>query len=217
MKFFLDTANIEDIRKYNSWGVVDGVTTNPSLIAREGVKLEYRIKEITKVVDGPISAEVIATDIDGMLAEGRIYSAWHENIHVKVPATPAGLQAVKIFDQEGIKTNVTLVFSAAQAILAAKAGATLVSPFIGRLDDMGEDGINLIEEIVSIYDNYGFATEVLVASIRHPRHVIDASIIGADICTVPPAIFDKLIRHPLTDTGIATFLSDWDKVKDLQK
>lgn len=216
MQFFLDTANIEDIKKYNSWGIVDGVTTNPSLIAKEGVSLEKRIKEIAEVVDGPISSEVIATDVEGMLKEGREYAKWHENIYVKVPMTPAGLQATKIFREEGIKTNVTLCFSMSQAIMAAKAGATLVSPFVGRIDDISGDGMGLIEEIVIAYDNYEFETKVLVASIRHPRHVVDSALIGADIATMPPDIFDKLIQHPLTDAGIEKFLADWEKVKKAQ-
>jgi len=216
MQFFLDTANIEDIKKYASWGIVDGVTTNPSLIAKEGVSLEKRIKEISKVVDGPISAEVIATDLKGMLAEGRKYAKWHKNIYVKVPCTPEGLQAVKIFKKEGIHTNVTLVFSSSQALLVAKAGADLVSPFIGRLDDISEDGMNLIADIVQIYDNYDFDTKVLVASIRHPRHVVDAALIGADIGTMPPEVLDKLVKHPLTDSGIQRFLDDWKKVAKKQ-
>lgn len=216
MQFFLDTANLDDIKKYASWGMVDGITTNPSLIAKEGVSLEKRTKEILKVVDGPVSAEVIATDLEGMLKEGRKYAKWHENIHVKVPMTPEGLQAVKIFSKEGIKTNVTLVFSASQALLAAKAGATLVSPFIGRLDDISEDGMRLIADIVQIFDNYGFTTKILVASVRHPRHVVDAAILGADICTMPAEVLDKLVKHPLTDIGLEKFLSDWKKVKDKQ-
>ncbi len=216
MQFFLDTANIEDIKKYSSWGIVDGITTNPSLIAKEGVSLETRIKEIAEVVDGPISSEVISTELDGMLEEGRKYAKWHKNIYVKVPITPAGLQAVKIFSEEGIKTNVTVTFSASQALMAAKAGASLVSPFIGRLDDISEDGMGLIADIVTIFDNYGFETQVLVASIRHPRHVVESAILGADIATMPPEIFDKLIKHPLTDAGIQRFLEDWEKVKDKQ-
>jgi transaldolase len=216
MKFFLDTANLDDIKKYAAWGIVDGITTNPSLLAKEGVNLEKRIKEILKVVNGPISAEVIATDTKGMLKEGRRYAKWHKNIHVKVPCTPDGLVAVKQFAKEKIKTNVTLVFSASQALLAAKAGATLMSPFIGRLDDISEDGMNLIAEIVAIYSNYGFTTEILVASIRHPRHVVDAAMLGADIATIPPAIFDKLIKHPLTDAGLEKFLADWKKVAKKQ-
>jgi transaldolase len=195
MKFFLDTANIESIKKYNDWGMVDGVTTNPTLIAKEGVSLERRIKEIIKVVKGPVSAEVIATDTAGMVREGRKYATWGKNIYVKVPCTPEGIQAVKIFKKEGIKTNVTLVFSAGQALMVAKAGGDLVSPFIGRLDDIAEDSMSLIAEIMDMYSNYGFATEVLVASIRHPRHVIDSAKLGADIATMPPDILEKLIKQ----------------------
>ena len=216
MEFFLDTANLEDIKKYAAWGIIDGITTNPSLIAKEGVSLEKRIKEIAEVVDGPISSEVIALDAKGMVKEGKIMAAWHPNVHVKVPMTPDGLQAVQEFNKEGIRSNVTLVFSASQALLAAKAGATLVSPFIGRLDDISEDGMALIAEIVEIYDNYDFETKVLVASVRHPRHVVDAAVLGADVCTIPPAIFDKLVKHPLTDSGIKQFLDDWEKVKSKQ-
>ena len=216
MEFFLDTANLEDIKKYAAWGIIDGVTTNPSLIAKEGVSLEDRIKEITDVVDGPISAEAISEDADGMLREGRIYAAWHPNIFVKVPMTAEGLKAVKMFTEEGIKTNVTLVFSLGQAILAAKAGATLVSPFVGRLDDISEEGMALIEDIVTAYRNYGFETKVLVASIRHPRHVMDAALIGADICTMPPSVLEQLVHHPLTDKGIEKFMADWETVKNLQ-
>lgn len=215
MLFFLDTANLEAIKKYASWGIVDGVTTNPSLIAKEGVSLEKRIKEIAEVINGPINSEVIASDLEGMLKEARIYAKWHKNIYVKVPMTPAGLQAVEILRKENIRTNVTLAFSAAQALLAAKAGATFVSPFIGRLDDIAEDGMKLIEEIVKIYRNYGYQTKVLVASVRHPRHVVEAAKLGADICTMPPEILDKLIKHPLTDIGIEKFLEDWEKVKNL--
>lgn len=214
MQLFLDTANLDSIKKFAAWGIVDGVTTNPTLIAKEGVSLEKRIKEIAEIVDGPISSEVIATDLKGMLAEGRKMAKWHNNVYVKVPATPAGIQAVKIFKEEGIHTNVTLVFSAGQALLIAKAGATLVSPFIGRLDDISQDGMGLIEEIMDIYCNYEFKTKVLVASIRHPRHVIDAARIGADIGTMPAEIFEKLIQHPLTDIGIQKFLQDWEQVKD---
>ncbi|MEK7672570.1 MAG: fructose-6-phosphate aldolase [Patescibacteria group bacterium] len=216
MQLFLDTANIEEIKKYAAWGIVDGVTTNPTLIAKEGVSLEKRIKEICKVVNGPISSEVVSNDLDEMLKQGRAYARWHRNIYVKVPMTAEGLQAVKILTKEGIKTNVTLVFSASQALLAAKAGATLVSPFIGRLDDISQDGMNLIAEITQIYKNYGYKTKVLVASIRHPRHVVDAAKLGADIATMPPEIMAKLIQHPLTDSGIKKFLEDWDKVKDKQ-
>lgn len=216
MKFFLDTANIDAIKSYAAWGIVDGVTTNPTLMAKEGVPLEKRIKEITKVVNGPISAEVIATDLKGMLSEGRRYAKWHKNIYVKVPCTPDGLKAVKQFKKEGIKTNVTLVFSAGQALLVAKAGADFVSPFIGRLDDIAEDGMALITEIVDIYTQYAFKTEILVASVRHPRHVIDAAKRGADIATMPPEVLEKLIKHPLTDKGLVAFLADWEKVKSKQ-
>ena len=216
MQFFLDTANIEDIKKYSSWGIVDGVTTNPSLIAKEGVSLEKRIKEIAKVISGPISSEVISTDLAGMLKEGRIYAKWGKNIYVKVPMTATGLQAVQVLSKEGIKTNVTVTFSAGQALLAAKAGATIVSPFIGRLDDISEDGMALIADIVKIYRNYNYKTKILVASIRHPRHVIDAAKLGADIATMPPAVLEQLVHHPLTDAGIKKFLEDWEKVKNKQ-
>lgn len=216
MQFFLDTANLEDIKKYASWGIVDGVTTNPSLIAKEGVSLEKRIKEIAKIIKGPISSEVISTDLEGMLREGRTYARWANNIYVKVPMTATGLQAVKIFNREGIKTNVTVTFSAGQALLAAKAGATLISPFIGRLDDISEDGMALIADIVKIYRNYEFKTKVLVASIRHPRHVIEAAKLGADISTMPPTVLEQLVHHPLTDIGIKKFMDDWEKVAKLQ-
>ncbi len=217
MKFFLDTADINDIEKYASWGIVDGVTTNPSLIAKEGVDLETRIKEIAKIVDGPISAEVISTEAEGMIEEGRKAAKWHKNIFVKVPMTSEGLKAVKVFSAEGIRTNVTLVFSVSQALMAAKAGATLVSPFVGRLDDISEDGMQLIADIVHVYNVYGFETEVLSASIRHPKHVVDSMMVGADIATIPPKIFDQLVKHPLTDKGLAAFLADWEKVKDIQQ
>lgn len=216
MQIFLDTANIEDIKKYASWGIVDGVTTNPTLIAKEGISLEKRIKEIAKVIKGPISSEVVSNDLDEMLKQGRVYSKWASNIYVKVPMTPEGLQAVKIFNKEGIKTNVTVTFSAGQALLAAKAGATVVSPFIGRLDDISEDGMALIADMVKIFRNYQFKTKILVASIRHPRHVIEAAKLGADIATMPPDILDKLIHHPLTDIGIKKFMDDWEKVKNIQ-
>lgn len=216
MKFFLDTANLADIKKYAACGIVDGITTNPSLIAKEGVSLEKRIKEITKVVDGPISSEVIGTTANKMIEEGRKYAKWHKNIYVKLPMTPDGLIACKQLRSEGIKTNITLVFSLGQALMAAKAGATLVSPFVGRLDDISEDGMGLIADIVQAFDNYGYDTQILVASIRHPRHVMDAALIGADICTMPPEIFDKLVKHPLTDSGIKKFLDDWKSVKNKQ-
>lgn len=216
MQFFLDTANLEDIKKYASWGIVDGVTTNPSLIAKEGVSLEKRIKEIAKIIRGPISSEVVSNDLEEMLKQGRAYAKWANNIYVKVPMTTTGLQAVKIFNKEGIKTNVTVTFSAGQALLAAKAGAALVSPFIGRLDDISEDGMALVADMVKIFRNYQFKTKILVASIRHPRHVIEAAKLGADICTMPPAVLEQLIHHPLTDIGIKKFLDDWGKMENLQ-
>lgn len=214
MKFFLDTANLDDIKKYASYGMVDGVTTNPSLVAKEkGVSFEKRIKDITKIVNGPISAEVISTDTKGMVREGQKFAKWHKNITVKIPMTFEGLAAVRIFAKAKIKTNVTLVFSASQALLAAKAGATYVSPFIGRLDDISEDGMGLIQEIAEIYRQYNFKTKILVASVRHPRHVVEAAKLGADVCTIPPSIMDKLVKHPLTDSGLAKFLEDWKSVK----
>lgn len=216
MKFFLDTANIEDIKKYAAWGVVDGVTTNPSLVSKEGVSLEKRIKEIAEVVSGPISCEVISSDYKGMIKEAQEYTKWINNVYIKLPMTEDGLKACKTLSDKGISTNVTLIFSAGQALLAAKAGATVVSPFIGRLDDICQDGMNLIAEIAEIYSHYKFDTQILVASIRHPRHVIDSATLGANIATMPADVLDKLIKHPLTDTGIAKFMADWEKVKNLQ-
>jgi transaldolase len=213
MQFFLDTANVELIKQFVDWGVVDGVTTNPTLIAKEGIDLEKRIKEIAAVVDGPISSEVIATDSEGMIAEGRKYAKWHENVYVKLPMTAEGMKALHVLSKEGINTNVTLVFSANQALIAAKAGATLVSPFIGRLDDIGIDGMGLIEDIVEIYERYGYMTEVLAASIRHTEHVHQAAQAGADICTMPPKVLEKMIHHPLTDHGLEKFLADWETMK----
>lgn len=214
MKLFLDTANLDEIKKYASWGLVDGVTTNPSLIAKEkGVTLEKRIKEIAKVVNGPVSAEVFSTDVKGMVAEGKKIAKWAENIYVKIPCTPEGLQATQLLTEEGIRVNMTLIFSANQALLAAKAGAAFASPFIGRLNDAGQDGMTLIAEIVDIYNNYGYETEILVASIRSPRQVTEASILGADICTIPAAVYEKLVKHPLTDKGLKAFLDDAKKAK----
>ncbi len=212
MKLFLDTANLDDIKKYAAWGLVDGVTTNPTLVAKEGVSFEKRVKEICKVVKGSVSAEVTATDLRGMLEEGRAYAKWAKNVYVKCPCTPEGLQATQILSKEGIRVNVTLVFSANQALLAAKSGAAFVSPFIGRLDDAGHDGMEVIREIVTIYQNYGFKTEVLVASVRSPLHVTHAAMLGAHICTMPPDIFARLIGHPLTDAGLKKFLEDWKRV-----
>ncbi|MBA4336470.1 fructose-6-phosphate aldolase [bacterium] len=216
MDFYIDTANLEDIKKYNALGVVDGVTTNPSLIAKEGVSLEKRIKEIVEVVNGPISTEVIATDAEGMLEEARKYASWHKNIVVKIPMTVEGMKALKVLSKEGIKVNVTLIFSAGQALIAAKNGAAYVSPFVGRLDDISEDGMALVHEITTIYGNYDFDTKIIVASVRHPRHVVEAAMMGADIATIPSDIMDKLFKHPLTDKGVAAFLADWEKVKNLQ-
>ncbi len=215
MQLFLDTANLEQIKKFAALGIIDGVTTNPSLVAKEGISLETRIKEIAEIVDGPISAEVIATDLEGILEEGRQYAKWHKNIVVKVPVTANGLMAVKAFKEEGINTNVTLVFSAGQALLIGKLGATMMSPFIGRLDDISEDGMFLISEIKDIYANYEFQTKILVASIRHPRHIIEAAKIGADIATTPADVLEKLLAHPLTDIGLEKFLADWEKVRSL--
>ncbi|WP_086465908.1 fructose-6-phosphate aldolase [Oceanibaculum nanhaiense] len=212
MKFFVDTADTAEIGELAASGLLDGVTTNPSLIAKSGRKMADVIAEICAIVPGPVSAEVTATEADGMIAEGRYLAGIADNVVVKVPLTPAGLKACKTFSDEGIRTNVTLCFSAAQAILAAKAGATFVSPFVGRLDDIGQDGMELIADIVQIYANYpSFTTEVLVASIRNPVHVVDAAKMGADVCTVPPSTLRQLFNHPLTDKGLAAFLADWKK------
>jgi len=214
MQFFLDTANLDEIKKYAAYGMVDGVTTNPSLMAKEkGISFEKRIKDILKVIKGPVSVEVIATDTKSMVREGEKFSKWGKNVVVKIPMTFEGLEAVQILSKAKIKTNVTLVFSSSQALLAAKAGATYVSPFIGRLDDISEDGMGLIHEIMEVFNQYSFKTQVLVASVRHPRHVIDAARLGAHVCTMPADILDKLVHHPLTDNGLAKFLSDWKSVK----
>jgi len=213
MKFFIDTANIDEIREAASMGMVDGVTTNPSLVAKEKKEFRKLLEEICSIVDGPISAEVIALDYDGMMNEAHELVKIHKNIVVKIPLIKEGLKAVKALSGEGIKANVTLCFSANQALLAAKAGAYFISPFIGRLDDIGQNGMDLIGQIVTIYRNYGYSTEVLVASIRHPMHVVDAAMIGADICTMPFKVLDQLIKHPLTDLGIEKFLSDWKKTQ----
>jgi transaldolase len=213
MKFFIDTANVDEIREGVALGMVDGVTTNPSLIAKEKRPFEEIIKEITEIVDGPISAEVISLEAKGMVAEGQKLAAIHKNIVVKVPMTAEGLKATRILTAEGIKTNVTLVFSATQALLAAKAGATYASPFVGRLDDISQTGMDLISDIMTIYDNYGYSTEVIVASVRNPTHVLDAAMIGADIATIPLKVILQLAKHPLTDRGIESFLADWEKRK----
>ncbi len=211
MKFFIDTANIAEIKEAVALGMVDGVTTNPSLIAKEKRPFEAIITEIAGLVEGPISAEVISLEAKGMVEEGRKLAAIHKNIVIKVPMTTEGLKATRIFTAEGIKTNVTLVFSATQALLAAKAGATYASPFVGRLDDISLTGMDLIRDIMDIYGNYGYQTEVIVASVRNPTHVLDAALIGADIATIPFKVILQLAKHPLTDRGIESFLSDWEK------
>lgn len=214
MRFFIDTANVEDIKKANDMGVICGVTTNPSLIAKEGRDFNEVIKEITSIVDGPISGEVKATTVDaeGMIKEGREIAAIHPNMVVKIPMTAEGLKAVKVLSKEGIKTNVTLIFSANQALLAARAGATYVSPFMGRLDDISMSGIELIKEIVVIFNNYGLETEIIAASIRNPVHVTECALAGADIATVPYAVIEQMTKHPLTDRGIEKFQADYKKV-----
>jgi len=211
MKFFIDTANIAEIREAASMGVLDGVTTNPSLVAKEGKEFHKLLEEICAIVDGPISAEVISVDFDGIMKEGRELSKIHRNIVVKVPLIKEGLKAVKALKAEGIRTNVTLCFSPTQALVAAKAGAYFISPFIGRLDDISHSGMDLIRQIVTIYRNYQYETQVLVASVRHPRHVVEAAMIGADICTIPFKVIEQLIKHPLTDIGLQKFLEDWNK------
>ena len=213
MKIFIDTANIDEIREAMNLGLLDGVTTNPSLIAKEKKDFRKLLEEICALVDGPISAEVISLDYDGIMKEARELVKIHKNIIVKIPLIKEGLKAVKALSGEGIKSNVTLCFSANQALLAAKAGAYFISPFIGRLDDVGQNGMDLIGQIVTIYRNYGFTTEVLVASVRHPMHVVDAAMIGADICTMPFKVIDQLMKHPLTDIGIERFLADWKKTQ----
>lgn len=213
MKFFIDTANINEIKEAAAIGILDGVTTNPSLVAKEGKDFRALLDEIIKIVDGPISAEVISTDYDGILKEARDLSSIHKNIVVKIPLIKEGLKAVKTLSDEGIKVNVTLCFSPTQALLAAKAGATYISPFIGRLDDISTSGMDLISQVVQIYNNYNFETQVLVASVRHPMHVAEAALIGADVCTIPFEVINKLFNHPLTEIGLEKFLSDWKKLK----
>lgn len=214
MKFFIDTANINEIKEAQSFGILDGVTTNPSLVAKEGKDFRTLLDEILNIVDGPVSAEVISTEFDGIVKEAREYASIHKNIVVKIPLIKEGLKAVKLLTSEGIKTNVTLCFSPTQALLAAKAGATYISPFVGRLDDISTNGMELISQIVQIYQNYNYQTQVLVASIRHPLHVVEAALIGADVCTIPFNVIDKLFNHPLTDLGLEKFLSDWNKTKN---
>jgi len=212
MKIFLDTANIKEIKEATSWGIVDGVTTNPSLIAKEGRDFVTVVKEICAIVDGPISAEVVSLDADGMVKEARPLAKIHKNIVIKIPVTKEGLKATKALSREGVRVNMTLIFSANQALLAAKAGASFVSPFVGRLDDISERGMDLVKEIKTIFSNYGFKTEIIVASVRNPMHVEDAALYGADIATIPFNVLEQLLKHPLTDIGIDRFLKDWAKV-----
>ncbi len=214
MKFFIDTANVEAIRKAHERGMVDGVTTNPSLVAKEGRNFRQIVDEIASFVKGPISLEVVSEDAEGMVKEARELNGWIDNAAIKIPMTWEGLKAVKICADEGIQTNVTLCFSPNQALLAAKAGASFVSPFIGRLDDIGHVGMQVVVDIAQIYAIYDYDTEIIVASIRHPVHVYEAALVGADIATIPPAVLDKMVNHPLTDVGIERFLADWEKVKD---
>lgn len=211
MKFFVDTADIKAIRQLTDAGLIDGVTTNPSLILKSGRNFTETIREICAATDGPVSAEVVATDKDGMLREGRKLADIAPNVVVKLPLTMEGLSACRSFSADGIQTNVTLCFSPAQGLLAAKAGATFVSPFIGRLDDIGQDGMDLIHSLRTIFDNYGFETEILAASVRTPMHVINCALAGADVATIPPDVFPRLAAHPLTDAGLAAFLKDWEK------
>lgn len=211
MKFFIDTANIEEIKKANEMGLLDGVTTNPSLVSKEGREFKELIIEICSIVNGPVNAEVISSDAKGMIKEAGELAKLADNIVVKIPLIKEGLKAVRILSEEGIKTNVTLCFSAVQALMAAKAGANYISPFVGRLDDVGHDGMEIVEQILGIYENYGYETEVIVASIRNPIHVLKAALMGADIATIPFNVMEQLIKHPLTDVGLEKFLADWKK------
>jgi transaldolase len=217
MQFFIDSADVGEIKKALSLGLCDGVTTNPSLVAKTGRGFEDLLEEIVRLVPGPISAEVTATDYEGMLREGRHYAKFGSQVVIKVPLIVEGLRAVKTLTEEGIKTNVTLCFSPVQALLAAKAGATYISPFVGRLDDISEDGMAMVGDIVQIYRNYGFETKVLVASVRHPIHVLQAAKLGADVATIPFSVIDQLAKHPLTDAGLKKFLADWEKVPKAAK
>ncbi len=213
MKIFLDTANLESIRMYNDMGLLDGITTNPSLLSKEGGEPQKTMEEISRIIKGDVSLEVVSTEYSGMMEEGRRLRKYGENVIVKCPMTADGLKACKSLTAEGIPVNVTLVFSPNQAVLAAKSGAKYVSPFIGRLDDIGQDGMQLISEIKEIFSNYKFSTQILVASIRHPMHVVQAAKIGADVVTLPPAVLGKMLKHPLTDIGLKNFLADWEKLK----
>lgn len=214
MKFFLDTANVEEIKQAMEWGILDGVTTNPTLISKTGKPFKEVVKEILDLVEGPVSLETVSLDSEGMIREGRMLAELGENVVVKIPMTKEGLKAVQVLESEGIPTNVTLVFSPMQALLAAKAGASYVSPFVGRLDDISSDGMKLIQDVKDIFDNYEFDTEIIVASVRHPMHVYEAALIGAHICTIPFKVMEQLFKHPLTDIGIERFLKDWEKVPE---
>lgn len=213
MKFFLDTANLAQIEEAASWGILDGVTTNPTLVSREDLPFDELIQKICAAVPGPVSVESVSTRAEDIVTEARGLAKMADNVVVKVPINVEGLKAIKVLSQEDIHVNTTLIFNAMQALMAAKAGARYVSPFVGRLDDIGHDGLDLVDQIVTIYNNYGFETEVIVASIRHPLHVVEAAMMGADIATIPFSAFEKLLKHPLTDIGIERFLKDWDKVK----
>jgi len=212
MKFFIDTANVEEIKKANALGLLDGVTTNPTLVSKEGREFKGLIQEICSIVEGPVNAEVVSTEAEGMIAEAKDLAKLAHNIVVKIPLIKEGLKAVKALSGEGIKTNVTLCFSPVQALMAAKAGAAYISPFVGRLDDISERGMDLVEQIITIYENYGYDTEVIVASIRNPVHVLDAALMGADIATIPYRVMEQLINHPLTTIGLDKFLADWKKM-----
>ncbi|UCF31121.1 MAG: fructose-6-phosphate aldolase [bacterium] len=212
MKFFLDTANLEEIRKASDMGLIDGVTTNPSLVAKEGMEFLPLVTEICRVVAGPVSLETVSPDAEGMVAEAKELAAIGDNVVVKIPMTPEGLKAVRACSKQGIRTNVTLVFSAVQALLAGKAGASFISPFVGRVDDVGNSGMDLIADIMRIKDNYRLESEIIVASVRHPGHVLESSLLGADIATIPYRVLLQLFKHPLTDLGIERFLADWEKV-----
>ncbi len=217
MKLYLDTGNVDEIRQAASYGMIDGITTNPSLVSKEGREFKDLLLEICQIIDGPISAEVVNVEAEAMVQEGRELAKIHNNIVVKVPLIPEGLKATKQMSSEGIRVNVTLCFSATQALMAAKAGAWCVSPFIGRLDDISADGMDLIEQILTIYENYDFSTQVLVASVRHIQHVTDAALLGGHICTMPYSVFQQLVKHPLTDSGLSKFLADWEARKDAKK
>ncbi|OUM93134.1 MAG: fructose-6-phosphate aldolase [Firmicutes bacterium ZCTH02-B6] len=213
MKFFIDTANVDEIRTINDWGILAGVTTNPTLVAKEGRNFEEVIKEICSIVDGPVSAEVLATDAEGMIREGEIYAGWADNVVIKVPLTAEGLKATSALAKKGIKTNVTLIFSPNQALMAARAGASYVSPFLGRLDDISYDGMQLVRDVVEIFWTHDIDTEVIAASIRHPLHMVEAAKAGAHIATAPFKVYQQMLKHPLTDIGIQRFMEDWQKAQ----